>query len=119
MTIGHYVLAASHPATLLDGYPLGANGDRVFCQDCRRELRAGHRATVLAYRVTETNQWDVPVVSCQICSPTQIDDPTPGAVEILAVGVLTAGAPIDDGDGRLHLSDVDVLAYSGPESAAD
>lgn len=110
------MLAAGHPSVLLDGYPVGANGDRAFCSGCRRELREGHRATVLAYRFEETNQWDVPRVLCEVCAPTRIDEPTPGAVEILAAGDLVRGEGVGDEEGRLHLAEIDVLGYSGPDN---
>lgn len=109
------MLAAGHPSVLLDGYPVGANGDRAFCSGCHRELREGHRATVLAYRMTDTNQWDVPGVYCEVCSPLRIDEPTPGAIEILAAADLVTGDPVGDEPGRLHLSEIDVLGYSGPD----
>lgn len=119
MTLGHFALAASHPVVLLDGYPVGANGDRAFCADCHRELRAGHRATVLAYRHVDTNQWDVPHVYCEQCAPPSVPDPTPGTVEVLAAGHLVAGEPIGDRRGRLHLTGIDVLGYAGPDLDPD
>lgn len=112
MSLGHFVLAASHPSVVLEGYPVGANGDRAFCSGCRRELREGHRATVLAFRFEETNQWDVPVVHCDVCAPARIAEPTPGAVEILAAAELVVGGKTE----RLHLAQVDVLGYSGPDN---
>lgn len=118
MALGHYMLAAAHPAVLLDGYPLGANGDRAFCDDCRRELRDGHRATVLAYRLADTKQWDVPRVYCEVCSPQRLVEPCDEAAEILARGDVVAGEGVGDSPGRLHLSDVDVLDYSEPAAGA-
>lgn len=114
MSLGHLaMLAAGHPSVILDGYPVGENGDRAFCSGCRRELRAGHRATVLAYRCAETNRWDVPGAFCDVCAPTSIDEQTENVVEILAAGDLVLGESMNGDPARLHLAEIDVLDHSG------
>lgn len=116
MSLGHLaMLAAGHPSVILDGYPIGENGDRAFCSECRRELRAGHRATVLAYRCTETNRWDVPGAFCEVCAPRRVTEPVEGVAEILAAGDLVLGESMNGDPARLHLAEVDVLDYSGPD----
>lgn len=113
MSLGHFVLASSDPTVILDGYPIGANGDRAICSKCRRELRSGHRATVRAYRFVDTNQWDVPDVYCGVCAPERVHDPTPGALDVVATGELVMGRSRNGDDPRLHLSDVAVVSSAG------
>jgi len=110
-----FFISTLDPVRILEGYPIGANGDRAFCSACRRELRAGHVATVTAYRFVETNQWDVSEVRCSICAPTHIEDPTPGAVEVLASGALKMGQPFGGESGRLHLTNIDIIGFEDAE----
>lgn len=108
----------AHPEDVLTGYPVGANGDRAFCTACRRELRAGHAATVYAYRLAGAALWDVPRVYCERDAPDDVAIPTLGAIEVVATATIEA-ATAPGGDGRrLCLSDVRIAGHSPPEEGA-
>ena len=106
--------AAAHPKDILTGYRVGPFDDRAICTGCRRELRAGHSATVYAYRLADSPLWDVPRLYCERCAPAAIETPTLGATEVLATAVLAAAIdPVEGGD-RLCLDRVELVAYSDP-----
>jgi len=108
-----------HPEDVLCGATVGPNGDRAFCQSCRRELRSGMACTVYAYRLVDTPAWDIARLHCPTCAPTRIEAPTLGAVEILADARLATQSRPDTQQHRLCLVEPGVAAYAGPETGAE
>jgi hypothetical protein len=103
------------PARLLTGLAVGLPTDRVVCVGCATQLTEGRAVTVYGYRRAESLEWDLRRCYCVDCAPTTIDEATPGVTELLARAWLGSVALPRTRTHRPCLTDVEVVATSGPQ----
>ena len=73
---------------LLEPVTVGASPDCCHCTACRTCLCEGEQIGLYAYRLANTDQWDVARVFCCVCTPKQLTEPTLGVTELLVTGTL-------------------------------
>ncbi|WP_306055615.1 hypothetical protein [Natronococcus wangiae] len=104
------------PDQLLEGFPIGPQGT-TECQHCGYTLYEGDRATVLASRPAETNQWAIHRPYCVTCSPDAIRHPTLGCTELLAQCRLGTRADLATQQTRLVVLEPELLDSSEPSES--
>jgi hypothetical protein len=102
---------------LLDGLPLGGTAVSRHCTACGRELAVADRVRVYAYRMAESNEWDLPRLYCRGCKDDLVG--TLGAVEVLADARLGSVALPKRRSHALCLVEVAVVATSGAREGSE
>ena len=104
----------STPSQLLEPVTVGPSPEQCHCTACHTRIREGEQIGLYAYRLADTDQWDVARVFCRSCTPAQLRDPTLGVAECLVTGTLGTLSNPATQSHRLCVSEVLTESVSSP-----
>ena len=102
------------PAQLMRPVPVGSSPTQCCCTDCKTTLREGQQVGLYAYRLVDTDRWDIARVFCRDCTPERFVGPTLGAAELLVTGTLGTVSHPATQSHRLCVGDVLTRVVSPP-----